>query len=149
VKLALFMMILAISSAVADQPSSWDAATLAKESTLQFLTVGPQEGEHWSRVWVVDVDGQLYIRLGRRATARFEKNTRAPFLKVRIAGQEFDNVRAEPAPEMVERVAAAMAAKYWSDLLIRFASHPLTVRLIAPGPPGSVKAAHTNQSSGE
>lgn len=62
-----------------------------------------------------------------RAAARFEKNTTAPFVKVRIAGREFDNVRAEPAPEMVERVAAAMAAKYWSDLLIRFASHPLTV----------------------
>jgi hypothetical protein len=32
---------------------------------------------------------------------------------------------------MAERVATAMAAKYWSDLLIRFASHPLTGRLMA------------------
>ena len=131
------MMIAAVSAAVAE-PSSWDTAILGKESTLQFLTVGPQEGEHWSKVWVVNVDGQLYVRLGRRAAARFEKNTTAPFLKVRIAGQEFDHVRADPAPEMAERVAAAMAAKYWSDLLIRFASHPLTVRLSTqPGSAGN------------
>ena len=55
-------------------------------------------------------------------------------MKVRISGHEFDHVRAEPAPEMAERVAAAMAAKYWSDLLIRFARHPLTVRLSVPPP---------------
>ena len=120
--------------AVADEAASWDPPTLAKESTLEFLTVGPQEGEHWSTVWVVAVDDQLYVRLGRRAATRFEKNTTAPFVKVRIAGREFDHVRAEPAPEMAERVAAAMAAKYWSDLLIRFARHPLTVRLSVPPP---------------
>jgi len=114
---------------VADEPASWDPQTLAREDTLEFLTVGPQEGEHWSRVWVVAVDDQLYVRLGRRAATRFEKNTTAPFVKVRISGQEFDHVQAEPAPEMAERVGAAMAAKYWSDLLIRFARHPLTVRL--------------------
>ena len=46
-----------------------------------------------------------------RAATRFEKNTTAPFVKVRISGHEFDHVRAETAPEMAERVAAAMAAK--------------------------------------
>ena len=60
--------------------------------------------------------------------------TISSFVKVRISGHEFDHVRAEPAPEMAERVAAAMAAKYWSDLLIRFARHPLTVRLSVPVP---------------
>ena len=75
-----------------------------------------QEGEHWSRVWGVAVDDQLYVRLGRRAATRFEKNTTAPFVKVRISGHEFDHVRVEPAPEMAERVAAAMAATYWRDL---------------------------------
>ena len=62
--------------------------------------------------------------------ARLEKNTTAPFVKVRIAGQEFDNVRGEPAPEMAERVAAAIAVKYWSDLVVRFINHPLTIRLV-------------------
>jgi len=130
--LALFLMVTA--RAVTDETARWDPLTLAKQDTLEFLTVGPEEGEHWSRVWVVAVDDQLYVRLGRRAAARFEDNTTAPFVKVRIADHEFDNVRAEPAPEMAERVAAAMAAKYWSDLLIRFARHPLTVRLSATAP---------------
>jgi hypothetical protein len=127
-------LIIMSAVAVADEPAGWDPHTLARENTLEFLTVGPQEGEHWSRVWVVAVDDQLYVRLGRRAATRFEKNTTAPFVKVRISGQEFDHVRAEPAPEMAERVGAAMAAKYWSDLLIRFARHPLTVRLSVPVP---------------
>jgi hypothetical protein len=137
-RLLLFVLVVVIGAAVADEPSSWDPARLAKESTLEFLTVGPPEGEHWSRVWVVEVGGQLYIRLGQRAADRFEKNITAPLLKVRIAGQEFDNVRAEPAPDMADRVDVAMAAKYWSDLLMRFSSHRLTVRLLAPVPSGSV-----------
>ena len=127
-------LIIMSAVAVADEPASWHAQTLAREDTLEFLTVGPQEGEHWSRVWVVAVDDQLYVRLGRRVATRFEKNTTAPFVKMRISGHEFDHVRAEPAPEMAERVAAAMAAKNWSDLLIRFARHPLTVRLSVPPP---------------
>ena len=130
--LALFLVL--VSAALAGETPTWDPRTLANESTLQFLTVGPEEGEHWSRVWVVAVDDQLYIRLGARAAARFEKNTTAPFVKLRIAGREFGHVRAEPAPEMAERVAAAMAAKYWTDLLIRHASHPLIVRLTAVVP---------------
>jgi hypothetical protein len=95
--------------AVADEPTSWDPPTLARENTLEFFTVGPQEGEHWSRVWVVAVDDQLSVRLGRRAATRFEKNATAPFVKVRISGHEFDHVRAEPALEMAERVAADAA----------------------------------------
>jgi hypothetical protein len=67
-------------------------------------------------------------------STRFEKNTTAPFVRMRISDHEFDHVRADPAPEMAERGAAAMAAKYWSDLLIRFARHPLTVRLNVPPP---------------
>ena len=129
----LFLAIIG-SVVVADgQTASWDPPpTLARENTLEFLTVGPDEGEHWSRVWVVAVDDKLYVRLGSRATARFQRNTTAPFVKVRIAGQEFDNVLGEPAPEMAERVAAAMAAKYWSDFVVRVMDHPLTVRLVAP-----------------
>ena len=30
---------------------------------------------------------------------------------------------------MAERVAAAMADKYWSDIFVRFFAHPLTLRL--------------------
>jgi hypothetical protein len=129
---ALFVLVTAF--AAAGGTATWNPPTLATEDTLEFLTVGPEEGEHWSRVWVVAVDDDLYVRLGRRAAARFEQNSTAPFVKVRIADHEFDDVRAEPAPEMAERVAAAMAAKYWGDLLIRFARHPLIVRLSVAAP---------------
>jgi hypothetical protein len=132
IRFSLLLAFATASVAMADQPPMWDSTSLGKENTLEFLTVGSDEGEHWSKVWVVELGGHLYLRLGRRAAARFEKNTTAPFVKVRIAGLEFDHVCAEPAPEMAERVAVAMAAKYWSDFLMRFASHPLTIRLSAP-----------------
>jgi hypothetical protein len=40
-------------------------------------------------------------------------------------------VRATLAPEMVERVQAAMADKYWTqaDFIVRRMSHPYTLRL--------------------
>jgi len=122
------------SAATADGTPAWNLPTLAKENTLDFLTIGPEEGEHWSRVWVVAVDDHLYLRLGNRAASRLEKNTQAPWVKVRIAGGEFDRVRADPAPEMADRVAAAMAAKYWTDILVRYSRHPLIVRLSVTPP---------------
>ena len=65
---------------------------------------------------------------------RIEKNVAAPYVGVRILGQQFERVRAVPAPDYAERVAKAMAAKYWSDLIVHHFSHPLTLRLVAePG----------------
>jgi len=139
-------LIIMSAVAVADEPASWDPQTLARESTLEFLTVGPQEGEHWSRVWVVEVDDQLYVRLGRRAATRFQKNTTAPFVKMRISDHEFDHVRADPAPEMAERGAAAMAAKYWSDLLIRFARHPAAGHAPAMKSPNALAPMRSSSS---
>ena len=115
--------------AVAPARAAWDPQAFAKDGTLEFLTVGPAEGEHWSTVWLVVIDGQLYIRLGSRAAGRMQQNTTAPYVKLRVGGQEFDRVKAEPAPDKVEQVAAAMGEKYWSDFLVRHFNHPLTMRL--------------------
>jgi hypothetical protein len=109
--------------------AAWDPEKYRELDTLEFLTVGPEEGEHWSIVWLVVLDGQVYIRLGSRAADRMKTNTTTPIVKVRIGGEEFDKVRAEEAPEMVDRVAAAMGEKYTSDILIRYFDHPLTMRL--------------------
>ena len=133
-RILLALLLVLSAAATAAETPGWDPQTLAKENTLDFLTVGPEEGEHWSRVWVVAVDDHLYLRLGRRAASRFEKNTQAPWVKVRIAGHEFDRVRAESAPDMADRVAAAMADKYWTDILVRYSSHPLIVRLSVTPP---------------
>ena len=118
------LLVLAAAAAV-----EWDPQAISKQETLEFLTVGPEEGEHWSTVWLVVIDGQVYIRLGSRAAGRMEKNTTAPFVKVRIAGQEYDHVKAEAAPNMVEPVAKAMGEKYTSDFLVKYFNHPLTMRL--------------------
>ena len=107
----------------------WDPAAFRSLGTLEFRTVGPEEGEHWSTVWLVVLDDQVYIRLGSRAAGRMQRNTTAPLVAVRIGGHTYERVRAEAAPPMVERVAAAMRDKYWTDVLVRYVEHPLTMRL--------------------
>jgi hypothetical protein len=70
-------------------------------------------------------------------TAEFRKNTTSPYVKIKVADKEFDKVRLEPAPDMTDKVAAAMADKYFLDILIRHESHPMTARLVpepAPAP---------------
>jgi hypothetical protein len=109
--------------------AGWDPARHAGESTLEFLTVSPDEGEHWSRVWLVVLDDQVYIRLGSRAAARMTQNTRAPIVSIRIAKEEFADVEAIAVPEMAEAVAAAMAEKYSTDIFVRYLDHPLTMKL--------------------
>jgi len=118
---------LAVSAGVAS--AAWNPEAYRDVSTLEFQTVGPEEGEHWSPVWLVVIDGQVYIRLGSRAAERMQKNTKAPYVKLRIGGEEFERVRAEPAPDMVERVGQAMGGKYTSDFVVRYFNHPLTMRL--------------------
>jgi|MudIll2142460700_1097286.scaffolds.fasta_scaffold444297_2 hypothetical protein len=110
--------------------AEWAPAAFSGESNLDFLTVNPDEGEHWSRVWLVVIDAQVYVRLGSRAASRMERNSTAPYVSVRIGGQEYKRVRVEPAPEQAARVAAAMADKYWSDCFVRYFNHPLTLRLV-------------------
>ncbi len=108
------------------------------QSTLQVMTIGPAEGEHWSKLWLVVIDRQLYVRLGDRSFGRIQENTANPYVKVKIGDKEFDKVRWEAAPDVTDKVAAAMADKYLMDILVRHASHPMTARLVAeptPAPP--------------
>ncbi len=118
----------------------WDPNALRDQSTLQIMTIGPEEGEHWSRLWLVVIDGQLYVRLGDRSFGRVQKNTASPYVKVKIGDNEFDKVRLDPAPEMTDKVAAAMADKYWMDILIRHEAHPMTARLVAEPAPSPTPA---------
>jgi hypothetical protein len=105
--------------------------------TLELRTTDPGADPHWSPVWVAVLDEQVYVRLGGRAAGRIERNTTAPFVGVRIGGHEFERVRAEPAPDMADRVAKEMAEKYWSDLFIRFFPHPMTLRLVPEPTPAA------------
>ena len=107
----------------------WDARAFRDLDTLEFLTVSPTEGPHWSTVWLVVLDDEVYVRLGSRASARMRANTTTPHVSVRIGGREYERVRAEEAADEAGKVADAMAAKYWTDVLVRFVPHPLTMRL--------------------
>lgn len=124
--LAALALLIATSASAAD----WTPRAWAEQSTLELRTTAPGEGEHWFPVWLAVVDDQLYVRLGARAAGRIQQNQTAPLVGVRIAGQQFDRVRGEPAPDQAGRVADAMAAKYWFDVLVRHVNHPLTLRLV-------------------
>ena len=110
--------------------AGWDPAAFAKEDTLKLRTTGPEEGAYWFPVWLVVIDGQVYVRLGTRAAGRVEHNTTAPILGVEVAGQHFDRIQGVPAPDYADRVAKAMADKYTSDIFVHWFSHPLTLRLV-------------------
>ncbi len=126
---AIVMACVAAAGARAEA-GGWRPVAFANESTLQLRTSVPAEGEHWFPVWLVVIDDQVYVRLGSRAAWRIQRNSTAPFLGVKVAGQQFDRVRGVPAPELAGRVAEAMAKKYTSDIFVRWFSHPLTLRLV-------------------
>jgi len=116
-------------------PSGWTLDLFRSANTLEFYTTSAAGEGHWSTVWVVVIDGAPYLRLGTRSAARIEGNVNPPYVKIRVGGQEFDRVIAQSAPEMADKVNAAMADKYWSDLIMRFARHVLIIRLVpAPAP---------------
>jgi hypothetical protein len=122
---ALTMLGTARSALAAD----WTPRAWANESTLELRTTAAGEGEHWFPVWLVVIDDQIYVRLGSRAAGRIEGNTTAPYVGARVGGREFERVKGVPAPDYVDRVAKGMADKYWSDVLIHYFSHPMTLRL--------------------
>jgi hypothetical protein len=95
------------------------------------MTTGAEEGAHWSKLWLVVIDGQVFVRLDGRTFDRLKKNLAGQYVMLKIGDQEFDRVRLESTPNMSREVAAAMAEKYPMDVLIRHESHPMTARLTA------------------
>jgi hypothetical protein len=126
----LLLAVLLLSAPSAVRAADWTPNAWADQSTIDLTTLGQSEGPHTFPVWLVVIDGQVYVRLGSRAADRFEHSMTKPSMGVSIAGASFPKVKGEPAPEMREKVAAAMAQKYWSDVLVRHFDHPLTLRLV-------------------
>lgn len=125
--LAALVTVLAAPALAAWTPGDW-----IHEEVLEMTTDGPEEGPYEFKVWLVVIDDIVYLRLGSRAAERFEASKDKPYIGIRIAGQFFPRVRAESTPEMAARVDKAMSDKYWSDVFIRYFSHPLTLRLVPP-----------------
>jgi hypothetical protein len=138
--IAAVLCILPVLAAASADAATWQPEAWAEEDTVELRTQARGEDPHWFPVWLVVIDGQMYVRLGSRATERVESSVTKPILGVRIAGEEFPAVRGVPAPEAAEKVNAMMADKYWSDIGIRLFSHPLTLRL-EPEPEGGAASA--------
>ena len=129
---------LAALAGAGDAVPGWNPASFRDDSVLEIMTTEPELGEHWSKLWLVVIDDQLYVRLGDRAYGRVQKNTTKPYVKLKVGGQEYDKVKLDETPDMKEKVAAAMADKYFMDKLIRYENHPMAARLTPePGPPSA------------
>jgi len=131
---ALLVSLALVISATNALAAEWTPAKWTTEDTLQFRADCPDEGEYWSYVWLVVLDGDVYVRLGSRAAGRIDCSRSKPMTGIKIAGETFDNVEMVPSPAMAERVAAAMAEKYSTDLVIRYANHPYTMKLVPKAP---------------
>jgi len=130
-KLPVTLLALALlSSATFAGAAEWTPANWSAEETLQFRTECPDEGEHWSYVWLVVLDGDVWVRLGGTASGRVDCSKTKPLTSVKIAGEEFATVEMVQAPEMTARVAAAMGEKYTSDVFVRYMNHPYTMKLV-------------------
>ena len=110
--------------------AGWDPYTFRDQRTLQIMTTDPEEGAHWSKLWLVVIDEQLFVRLDSRTSERVKENLAGKYVMLKIGDQKFERVRLEAAPDMSGKVAAAMADKYPMDVFIRYESHPMTARLI-------------------
>ncbi len=118
--------------------AEWTPDKWANESTITLCTHIGNEGRHCFPVWMGVLDHEVYVRLGTRAAGRVGKiaprgATNAAMaqdrLAIEIAGNKFDQLTPVSSPSAAKRVAAAMAEKYWLDLIVRFLPHPMTVML--------------------
>ena len=130
------ILALAALSIAASDAAEWTPTAWVSESTIELRTTDAGAEPHWFPVWFAVIDGQIYVRLGSRAAGRFDRNVTKPVLGVRIAGSTFEHVNAIPAPDMIEKVTAAMADRYWlqGDVVVRHMAHPYTLRLEPTAP---------------
>lgn len=128
-KLLLIASILLVVAVPSRAQAPWNPAEWKDVDVLEIRTVAPEEGEHWSKLWMVVIDDEVYLRLGSRAAERVQENVDHPIVSVRIDGREFGRITAVHAPDFRDRVAEAMSNKYWTDFLVRILPHPMTVRL--------------------
>ncbi|HYB98971.1 MAG TPA: hypothetical protein VEC57_07505 [Candidatus Limnocylindrales bacterium] len=143
------VMALALGAGARSEPDpEWTPEMWMDEDTLQFRTDCPDEGEHWSYVWLVVLEEDVYVRLGSRAAARVDCNKSKPIVAVRIADDlEFPAVEMVPSPDKADAVAAAMADKYWTDIFVRYADHPYTMKLV-PKKKGEVLGQDDKKDAG-
>ncbi|MFN2378304.1 MAG: hypothetical protein ABR538_17375 [Candidatus Binatia bacterium] len=145
IRAGLLALALLSFSALSASAAEWTPAKWIAEDTLQFRTECPDEGEYWSYVWLVVLDGDVWVRLGSRAAGRVDCSKSGRQTAVKIGGEEFAEIDLVEVPEMAERVAAAMADKYSTDMFVAWMSHPYTMKLVpkaAAAPEAAAPAAN-------
>jgi hypothetical protein len=115
----VLLAVLALAaSLVAPGASAIDWSAAGAERVVRIVTRNEDATARETKIWLVVVDGQGYIRTG--GTRWWRNVERDPDVLLRVAGAEHP-VRAELVTdaELVRRVEAAMRTKYgWSDRLI-------------------------------
>jgi hypothetical protein len=112
--------------------AEWDVNAFTDEDTLEFFTVDAQGEEHWATVWFVELDGDVYIRLGGRAEKRITENVNTPQVKIRVGGETFDEVLVEETPDREQDVAVGMGDKYLTAYFMKWMPDRYTAKLTAP-----------------
>jgi hypothetical protein len=111
--------LLAAVLVAAPQPGfAIDWATAGAERVVQIVTRNEDGTARETKIWLVVVDGQGYVRTG--GTRWWGNIERDPDVVLRVAGAEHP-LRAELVndPEIAAKVEAALRTKYgWSDRLI-------------------------------
>lgn len=114
----VFAVGLAGAGQAAGADDRWTPGDWIHEETLELGTTAPGEDTYWFKVWLVVIDGDLYVRLGSTAAERVEESTSKPYMRVKIAGVDFPKVEGVPEPDEAERVSKLMAEKYWTDVFV-------------------------------
>ena len=117
--------------------------TVASESGEVVVLHTRQDGsEETTRLWVVERDGDAWLRSGAGESGWYGRLVADPQIVLERAGQRLSCV-AEPTPAARDEINALMAAKYgWRDQLIgllvgsRDGAIPVRLRCTAGDAPG-------------
>jgi hypothetical protein len=107
---------------------------VASESGEVVVVTTPTDaGPSTTRLWVVDVDGDQYLRAGHVEASWYAPLVGADVVEVERGGTA-GRYRAVPAPELLDRVNAAFADKYgWREtyigMMVGGREHAVPIRL--------------------
>ncbi|MFT4572074.1 MAG: hypothetical protein ACI8TX_000706 [Hyphomicrobiaceae bacterium] len=119
---AVFATVLLASPAVSAS-AEWNPEAWGDTKTLEYLTDCPGEGEHWSPVWLVVEQGQLYISLGSKAADRVACSTLAPYTSIKIEGERYDRIELVPETQLAATIEQARWDKYWTNIFAGYFDH--------------------------
>lgn len=106
--------------------ASDDLRRLAAEEEVVIETQAPEGPVHRTTIWVVVDRDEVFVRSFRGATARWYREARAnPGVAIHVDGRRLPATAISATdPDSIERVSAAIWAKYPND--------PATKAMVAP-----------------